>query len=290
MSNSDAVRRSPTDPSARASDRHALIEQLLLAGLDHYFVGQYEQAIHVWTRVFFLDRGHARARAYIERARCALAERQREAEARGTEEAWALRWATSAVAATSAMASQAAAVPALPATVPRRMSRRDLWRGAPEPGVPPQMGAAARPGGGRLRTHILLVALAVVLLFSAGYVVFARDHLAAWWRTPIDVTPPPSSVNAEPLPLPRASEHTLAHARSLFQRGHLHEALQVLSAVGIDDPLRREADTLLIDVERALLDSAGLRAPVSAQSPQTRSTPVASSDSVSPGVVPLSER
>jgi tetratricopeptide (TPR) repeat protein len=61
-----------------ASD--AKIEQLLLAGLDHYFGGRYEQAIDVWTRAFFFDRDHPRARAYIERARSALAERQRESE------------------------------------------------------------------------------------------------------------------------------------------------------------------------------------------------------------------
>ncbi len=66
----------------RASERIATrkIEQLLLVGLDHYFAAQYEQAINVWTRALFLDRSHARARAYIERARSALAERQRESE------------------------------------------------------------------------------------------------------------------------------------------------------------------------------------------------------------------
>ena len=40
----------------------------------------YDLAINVWTRALFLDRGHARARAYIERARSAIAERQREGE------------------------------------------------------------------------------------------------------------------------------------------------------------------------------------------------------------------
>ena len=65
---------------ASDADRDAKIEQLLLVGLDHYFAAQYEQAINVWTRALFLDRSHARARAYIERARSALAERQRESE------------------------------------------------------------------------------------------------------------------------------------------------------------------------------------------------------------------
>src|SRR3954466_159258 len=68
------------EPASRA-ERDAKIEQLLLAGLDHYFAGQYDQAINVWTRALFLDRSHARARAYIERARSAQAERQRESEA-----------------------------------------------------------------------------------------------------------------------------------------------------------------------------------------------------------------
>src|SRR5918994_1338727 len=63
------------------AERDARIEQLLLAGLDQYFAGHYEQAINVWTRVLFLDRHHRRARAYIERARSAQAERQRESEA-----------------------------------------------------------------------------------------------------------------------------------------------------------------------------------------------------------------
>src|SRR5262245_23153081 len=69
-----AVDRVPSD------DRDAKIEQLLLAGLDHYFSGRYEQAIDVWTRTLFFDRSHARARAYIDRARTALAERQRQTE------------------------------------------------------------------------------------------------------------------------------------------------------------------------------------------------------------------
>src|SRR5262245_3621704 len=62
-------------------DRAARLEELLLSGLDQYFGDHYEQAINIWTRVAFLERGHGRARAYIERARGALAERQRESEA-----------------------------------------------------------------------------------------------------------------------------------------------------------------------------------------------------------------
>ena len=77
--------QSSTPEPARALDdgdaeRDAKIESLLLGGLDHYFASDYAQAIDVWTRALFLDRQHARARAYIERARSALAEEQRESE------------------------------------------------------------------------------------------------------------------------------------------------------------------------------------------------------------------
>src|SRR3954471_18156044 len=67
------------EPTSRA-ERDAKIEQLLLGGLDHYFATHYDQAINVWTRALFLDRSHPRARAYIERARSAVAERQRQSE------------------------------------------------------------------------------------------------------------------------------------------------------------------------------------------------------------------
>src|SRR5262245_39167436 len=79
---SDPLRNDPAranEPVSEA-DREARIEQLLLSGLDHYFAGQYEHAINVWTRVIFLERHHDRAHAYIERARSALAERQRETD------------------------------------------------------------------------------------------------------------------------------------------------------------------------------------------------------------------
>ena len=82
---SDPLRTNPTTdlnaPSMNGdAERDAKIESLLLSGLDHYFSSDYAQAIDVWTRALFLDRQHARARAYIERARGALAEQQRESE------------------------------------------------------------------------------------------------------------------------------------------------------------------------------------------------------------------
>ena len=81
---SDPLRTNPTEQSPASIDgdaeRDAKIESLLIAGLDQYFAAHYAQAIDIWTRALFLDRNHARARAYIERARSAMAEQQRESE------------------------------------------------------------------------------------------------------------------------------------------------------------------------------------------------------------------
>src|SRR5207244_4224363 len=76
----DGLHALDTESTVSDVERDAKIEQLLLTGLDHYFLGQYDDAINVWTRALFLDRSHPRARAYIERARSAQAERQRESE------------------------------------------------------------------------------------------------------------------------------------------------------------------------------------------------------------------
>ena len=70
-----------TPDSLSDVERATRIEQLLVSGLDEYFAGRLDHAINVWTRVLFLDRANDRARAYIDRARRAQAERQRETEA-----------------------------------------------------------------------------------------------------------------------------------------------------------------------------------------------------------------
>ena len=68
-------RRDPLTTGADP-DRDGRVEALLVEGLDRYFGGRYEEAVHIWTRVLFLDRNHPRAKAYIDRARTALAEQQ----------------------------------------------------------------------------------------------------------------------------------------------------------------------------------------------------------------------
>src|SRR3954467_8042842 len=74
------IRRNEIADTGTDPDRDSRMESLLVEGLDRYFLGRHEEAVHIWTRVLFLDRAHPRAKAYIDRARTALAERQRRSD------------------------------------------------------------------------------------------------------------------------------------------------------------------------------------------------------------------
>jgi hypothetical protein len=189
-----------TEPTPPLS-RDQRIEELLLAGLDRYFAGELERAIQVWSRVFFLDRGHARARAYIDRARGAMAERQREAEARWhrahgagggsgelgviatsrlaeAAETGALPESFTSAAPTPGLATGIAATALAHAPVVESSVELLAQPERPRSNAGREDERAARP---RVIAQVLLVALAALLLFGAGYVVAARDRLAAWW-------------------------------------------------------------------------------------------------------------
>jgi hypothetical protein len=259
---SDPARTDDNDSLAAgvAGDSDARVEHLLLTGLDHYFAGRYEQAVHVWTRVLFLDRGHARARAYIERARSALAERQRHSDEllhRGTaafddgQVAAARRLLTAAV-------EQGAPNEVALAYLGRldRLSEASL-PAEPQPAVPVAVAARTldtlapqRPSA----VAVLAWATAGVLLL-AGAVWFAGavDDLGRWG---VPAAESSSKSAADPLPTVRASEVALTRARSLFETGHAGDAVRLLSTIPLADPHRAEADRVLADIQRALLTAA----------------------------------
>jgi tetratricopeptide (TPR) repeat protein len=268
-------------------DREARVEDLLLAGLDHYFAGQHELAINVWTRVLFLDRGHARARAYIERARGALAERQREAEellhsgaaafARGDADA-ARRLVTSAV---ERGAGNEEALTLL--------DRLDRLGGPPaqhEPAVLPPLRARLDrqpvfvPSTTEERSRLAWVGAGLVaglVLAAAGVAfLFARGEWPALERNATVGLTQPST--AEPLPVPTSGDVWLARARALHAKGRLHEALSALDAIRMGDSRRAEADELRASIQRALLEAG--RVPLAAP-------PAASSPTSSPGGPPI---
>jgi tetratricopeptide (TPR) repeat protein len=245
--------------------RESRIEELLLAGLDHYFSGQHELAISVWTRVLFLDRSHARARAYIERARGAIAERHREGDellqtgaaafSRGEIET-ARRLLTSAVERGARPEEALALLERL-----ERLAPADV-EAEPEVAVQPRIRryarrlavSAERRG---IRAATLLLVLAIGL--ASGVLVMIARSSGVWpWSLASSPTAGAGAANPvqEALPVPAASEVSLARARGWSASGRLRDALAALDAIRPGDPLRAQADELRARIQQQLLDSA----------------------------------
>ena len=250
--------------TASAPERESRIEELLLAGLDHYFNGQHELAISVWTRVLFLDRSHARARAYIERARGAVAERHREGEellqsgaaafSRGDAED-ARRLLTSAVERGARPEEALAMLERLDRLAPAETLE-------PEPDLPSRQrrrgligrvdGASERHG---IRAATLLLVLAIGLASGVLMMNAWSSGLLPWGPAPASA-PTPGYIAPDPLPVPTASEVSLARARTLSSGGRLRDALAALDAIRRGDPLRAQADELRARIQQQLLDAA----------------------------------
>jgi hypothetical protein len=268
MADSSRTDGSRAIEAAPDPDRDAKIEQLLLAGLDHYFAARYDQAINVWTRALFFDRSHPRARAYIERARSALAERQRESEellhngmaalGRGEDlDGGVLQRSIDG-------GVHAADAPPF-----------DRFRHEPEvETIPPSLEAIRIPPArtvhadaavvrNRSRAGVTIVlGLAVVAAGVGVYALVVRRGLD--WRSAFDLPGGPVGVAAPPparevvLPLPRRGEMALGRARSLAASGRLREALAVLETVRPADPQKPEAERLRGDIQHQLLGLAAL--------------------------------
>ena len=236
--------------------REALIERLLLAGLDEYFAGKHEQAINIWTRVAFLEGGQGRARAYIERARGALAESQRRSEElvhTGVAAYHAGDLETARSLLNRALDEGGAHETAL--VFLQRLSRLEAATKAPE--VRGARRLLAR-GRGDATSHadstnwpVTIVASVVV----AGAILMAAQPVASWLMEVPVAAPSTNPSVVEPLPMVRGAETRLGRARQLYADGRLRDALRLLDEIGIADPLRGDADRLKADIQRDLLNT-----------------------------------
>lgn len=248
-------------------DREARLEELLLHGLDHYFAGQHDLAINVWTRALFIDRGHARARAYIERARSAIAERQREGEElihtgaaafqRGEPET-ARRLLRTAVEHGAATEEALALLERLhrleAASVPdSRIQRQHA----------PNATATESDAGRRDRSWVGWIAAGIVLGFAAAVATIGAFWIRGepWPLESTQTVPSAARLRDEPLPIPTVSDVAIARAHAQFARGHLREALLALEAIGPGDPMSGEADRLKGIIQSKLLEAARTEAP-----------------------------
>ena len=235
---------------AEGVDRESRVEHLLLAGLDQYFAGRYEQAIDVWTRVAFLDRRNSRAKAYIDRARGLVAERQREVEALVQEGVAAYHAGNLTMAKT--LLTRAVDRGGHSDTAQlflERLHRSELVPGVPAP--PPRHSAsraktATRPVWNWLVTAGVCAVLAALILLAARPVA---SYVAELPLAMPAAAPPP----ADPLPVARPSDRVLARARELHAQGRAAEALRVLETVDVADAQRPAADALRSEIQRKVL-------------------------------------
>ena len=262
---SDPLRtdRSRAAEPASHADRDAKIEQLLLTGLDHYFAGQYDQAINVWTRALFLDRSHAKARAYIERARSAQAERQRESEALLHDGAAAIQRGDSSEARRllrEAMAHDGPSDEVL-ALLERvaRLEHGTVDVAASQVLDSPRLTLDAPPPRHRSRAGWIAIGALAIVIVAAG--VFAASAVGPEWSALVERSASPRQGSpagiqlgsADLPPLPRRSEATLARARSLMTTGRLRDAVAQLETIPDTAPEKAEADRLRAEIQRQLL-------------------------------------
>jgi hypothetical protein len=245
---------SPSALPLTDAEREVRIEQLLVSGLDEYFAGRMDHAVNVWTRVLFLDRTNDRARAYIDRARRAQAERQRESEGlmhqglQAFDEGDVERARHLLTAAVERGAPHEQALPVLhriglldvaaPAAAPP--SARSRWRRTDRP--------ASGAASSRLWPWLLAAAIAAI----GGVAVFVAED-----RTPSVLATSAIDVGTASLPVPAASDAHLSRARQLFEAGKLPDALRVLDRVDQGDAAYVEAQALRGRVQRELLAAAG---------------------------------
>jgi tetratricopeptide (TPR) repeat protein len=248
-----------SDPAVRDSRAEAL----LVEGLDQYFAGKYEDAIHLWTRVLFLDRTHSRARAYIDRARTALAERQRRAEELleasyellGQGRTTAARHLFNEVVAEAGEDERASALRMKLERLEQfeRLSVPSLRSGTPKPDAS-SVGTRALPAPAWRGVRPVPLVFGVAVLALAAGILFGPD-VRAW----LGLAPVPSDLaihRPTPAPAPLStSEVALIRAKTAFSRGRLSEALQALDRVSADSPVFTEADQLRVRIQQTLIAS-----------------------------------
>jgi tetratricopeptide (TPR) repeat protein len=250
----------------------ARIEHLLVTGLDHYFAGEFEQAINLWTRVLFLDRTHDRARAYIDRARSAQAERQRMSEALvhqgldAFDKGEVVRARELLSDALDQGASHDVALGVL-----GRIDRLDVGRTASAalPVTRRRPFSKALEGERESRHRGTLArwwatAAAIVLVAAISFVLVTPNGLADWFPVQATISAPaPVAPALAPLPIPGPTEAYLTQAQALFAGGKLRDALRHLDRVPVGDTLRIDAERMRADIQRELLAVASAEASAS---------------------------
>jgi hypothetical protein len=255
-------------------DRDAKVDELLLAGLEHYFSGRHHEAITVWERVLFLDRSHARARAYIERARGALAERQRKTDELVHEGMAALergdgpaarQLLETAVEHGDAHDMARAYLERLDrlssSGTPAARQRHESSRATPPPALTNgRLTGAPRPV--RALPILAAAAMVVVAVFAAASLDLFKPLIDLAWSKPAATSA--VSVTPDALPVPSSADLALSRARELLAGGRMKAALGALDGVSEADPRLPEVQRLRAEIQQTLIQAVQPPVPAAA--------------------------
>jgi len=253
---------------------------LLRQGENLYSRGLYHQAIHVWTRILFLDRTNPEARLRIDKAKEAVAELQRRldaevAEARGLFDAGEIEGARERVRSVLAAGGSHGEAVQLAAAIeavdrrneqPRESSREVETVTAPKTTpakgvvfkVPKSPRIAAHRIGTTARSRFKMAAFLLAALLLFGVSAF---YLSENWEAIVSdgafghpaglaTAVPPDRLAAS---VPDLSELRYYNGERLFAQGRYREALAELRRVDRDSAVVAEARSLILRIEDRLL-------------------------------------
>ena len=253
---------------------------LLRQGEELYSRGLYHQAIHVWTRILFLDRGNPDARLRIDKAMEAVAERQRSldaeiAEAKGLFDAGEIERARERVRSVLAAEGRhgegvqlAAAIEAVgrrnePAqevspeadalAVRTATTAKGVVFKVPK-GPRPSSHRVGRPATSRFKMAAFL--LGALLLFGVSAFYLSENWEAIVSDGAFDH---PANLTTAVLPdrlassVPDLAQLRYYNGERLFAQGRYREALAELRRVDRDSTVVTEARSLILRIEDRLL-------------------------------------
>lgn len=271
---------STVGPPAPTGTAPSKTDELYHQGDELYSMGLYEQAIHVWTRILFLDKSHPGAKRAIERATRAVSERQRVLD---EELAVASRLIDRGdlVGASTKVRNVLSADPRnseghqLVERIAAKKRRVDVG-GAPavaEPAVNQELPAAKRglllrvsrsvtprysSGAGGSRLKMAAFALGTILVFATGalYLHLNWESIVSDGAFAVGAESIVGSDEPEPAFVPGPSELRYYNGARLFAKGRYREALSELALVEDGTPVAEKARGLILRIEEKLLRGA----------------------------------
>jgi tetratricopeptide (TPR) repeat protein len=270
----------PPPSSARTRPAPSKTDDLFQQGDELCSMGMYEQAIHVWTRILFLEKADARVKAAIEGAKRALSERQREldeqlaiaaslidrgdlagasakvrevlsADPRNSEGHQLVERIAAKKLRTGSSRALAVSEPAANVDIPA--ARRGLLLRVSRSAAPRESSTA---GGSRLKMAAFV--LAAILVFASGalYLYLSWESIISDGAFVVEVDSVGGVAQSELADVPGPSELRYYNGTRLFAKGRYREALAELALVEADSPVAEKARGLILRIEERLLRGA----------------------------------